>query len=155
MVVGVESLAMSKQQPNSDLWVKVRAAYEQGYADVEIMKLMGTTKEKFYELMSNDPKFREFIEMGRVLSEAWWMEQGRNNLKAKQGERFDTALYTFITKNRFGWAEKIQNSISGEAPLEGMSNDELLTKINQYMNEHAKKFGSNPSMAEMLKATKN
>lgn len=142
---------MSKAQLNPDLWVKVRQAYEQGYADVEIMKLIGVTKEKFYELLSNDKQFKEFIEMGRVLSEAWWMEQGRTNLKVKQGERFDTALYTFFTKNRFGWADKIQNSISGEAPLETMSNDELLTKINQYMNEHAKKLGS---ASEILKMTK-
>ena len=130
------------------IWAEVREAYSTGYSDVEVMKLLKMTKTTFYTTMEDNEDFREFIEMGRVLSEAWWMEQGRTNLKPRQGERFDTALFTFMTKNRFGWSEKL--GIDKDNPGSNLTTDELATKSQNYMHDQAKKLGRDVSMSEIL-----
>ena len=137
----------------ANLWHQVRQAYAEGYSDVEVMRLMRVTKARFYELMAESDDFREFVEMGRVLSEAWWMEQGRTNLKPKQGERFDTALFTFMTKNRFGWSEKL--GVNDKADLDSLTSDAIAGKIHTYMKDHAKKFGTDPAMSEVLSGLSN
>lgn len=140
---------MDKKTPVN--WKGVQELYEQGASDVEVMRYLGLTKPQFYDYMSENAAFKHYVEMGRVLSEAWWMEQGRANLKPKQGERFDTTLYMFFTKNRFGWSEKLSTTVSNDKPSEAMSRDDLLAEIHKFMESYSKQFGTDPTMAQILK----
>lgn len=88
-------------------WKLVTLAYEEGAADVEIARLLDITIADFYRLEEENPAFAKFVEKGRTLSQAWWYEKARKGLFTKE---FNTALWNFNMKNRFGWADKIDTS---------------------------------------------
>jgi hypothetical protein len=48
-------------------------------------------------------EFAEAIEFGEVLCEAWWLSQGRENLKNCM---FNNRLYSMHMCNRFGWTQR-------------------------------------------------
>lgn len=97
----------SAKQSNGPNWQVLLQAYEEGAADVEIARLLKITIARFYELAEESPAFAEFVERGRTLSQAWWYEKGRTGLYSKD---FNTALWNFNMKNRYGWADKVDTS---------------------------------------------
>lgn len=62
---------------------------------------------KFFEMERDLPAFAAFAEKGRTLSQAWWVYQARRNLFNKD---FNTTLFNFNMKNRFGWADKVETT---------------------------------------------
>jgi hypothetical protein len=88
-------------------WIdRVIACYEAGGSDVEVCKVLKSTIPKFNELYRKDAKFAELVDYGRMMSHAWWMEQARMGLKDKS---MNVPLWSFVMKNRFGWADKTEN----------------------------------------------
>lgn len=88
---------------------EIEAAYAEGASDVEIAALLGLTTAKFYQLLEEQPAFAMIVEKGRTLAHAWYMGVGRKNLWNKE---FNTALYNFQMKNRYGWADKVDTTDS-------------------------------------------
>ena len=80
--------------------------YREGGSDVEVCKVIKTTLKKYREMVEVNPKFKELVEYGRLMSEAWWMERARMNLNNKQ---FNTSLWYAVMKNRYGWTDKTEN----------------------------------------------
>jgi hypothetical protein len=100
-------LAKPLETANPSDWIELTMeTYRAGGSDVEVCKAIKTTLKKFNEMVANNPKFAELVEYGRLLSEAWWMEQARFALTNKQ---FNTPLWAFYMKNKFGWADKTEN----------------------------------------------
>lgn len=124
-------------------WDELTDAYGSGAADVEVARLLGITISKFYQLYENNPAFSDFVESGRTLSQAWWYEQARKGLWNKS---FNTPLFNFVMKNRFGWADKIEaadttdkdpvnldqikSQVSGAMKKLAESNPELFSGVN-------------------------
>lgn len=78
--------------------------YAEGASDVEIYGLyLGICHETFTRMVDEDEAFSETIKRGRALSEAWWVKNGRTNLKDKD---FSYTGWYMQMKNRFGWADK-------------------------------------------------
>ena len=50
------------------------------------------------------PEFSEAIRQGEASSKAWWLKQGRENLKNPKG--FHAVLWYMNMKNRHGWKDK-------------------------------------------------
>lgn len=95
-------------------WEALTEAYAEGAADVEIAKMLDITIARFYQLCEEVPAFNSFAEKGRTLSQAWWYEKGRRNLSSKT---FNTALWNFNMKNRFGWADRVEsNDVTNKEP---------------------------------------
>lgn len=90
---------------------QVNEAYAQGMSDAEVMEILGMSRKQFEKRLEVDPTFREWIEMGRTLSEAWWMRQGRIRIT---DNKFNTNLWMFVVKNRFNWAEKVEQTSNGQ-----------------------------------------
>lgn len=88
-------------------WKEISEAYGEGAADVEIAKLLDITIADFYRLEQENNAFAKFAEKGRTLSQAWWYEKARKGLFTKE---FNTALWNFNMKNRYGWADKLDTS---------------------------------------------
>jgi hypothetical protein len=61
------------------------------------------------------------------MSHAWWESQGRINLKTKG---FNTSLWTINMKNRFGWSEKTEQSLT-QIDFENMDDSVLIKKITE------------------------
>lgn len=92
---------------NGPDWKALLAAYGEGASDVEIARLLGITINRFYQLIEETPAFAQFAEQGRTLAQAWWYEKGRTGLWSKE---FNTSLWNFNMKNRYGWADKVDTA---------------------------------------------
>lgn len=103
-----------------DKWIKtITDRYADGYSDVEICKELRITTKQFNKLYSDNSKFAELIDFGRMLSHAWWMEKARTNLTERA---FNSALYVMVMKNRYGWAEKLEASQTDSIDAQSLKN---------------------------------
>jgi hypothetical protein len=55
------------------------------------------------------PEFREAVEIGFTLSQAWWESQGRRNLTNKE---FNNPLYSLVMSHRFNYVKNVSGSIN-------------------------------------------
>lgn len=89
---------------------EVLELYSVGGADIEVKAMIYKWRKTFsHELfqrwIDEEPEFFETIKMGRMLSEAWWNENGRTNLKERD---FNYTGWYMQMKNRFGWSDKVE-----------------------------------------------
>lgn len=99
--------------------------YKNGYSDIEICREMNWTMKQFEENIRRSTVLADLVEMGRVMSRAWWYTAGRTNLNNKG---FNTPLWGFNMKNRFGWADKVEQTTS-ELDDSNLSEDQLQAKL--------------------------
>lgn len=119
-------------------WNKIQAMYSEGASDPEIARALNITMKKFYELVEDVPQFAQFVELGRTLSMAWWYEKGRTGLFA---DKFNSTLFNFNMKNRFGWADK--TDINSSTPDTPQNVDVIKGQISQLIKKLAK---TNPEL---------
>ena len=115
----------------SHSWAKqVIEYYRDGYSDKEVAASMNITFREFNAMLSDNPTFAKLVEFGRTLSAAYWEGLARTNIKNKT---FNTPLYNFYMKNKFGWADKIETTNANENT--NLSLDQLQDKINQQLKK--------------------
>jgi hypothetical protein len=85
--------------------------YKQGYSDTEVAAALNMTKREFNQMLTQEPTFLKIVDFGRTLSAAYWEGLARTNVKNKT---FNTPLYNFYMKNKFGWADKIETTNANE-----------------------------------------
>ena len=51
--------------------------------------------------------FSEAYDIGRAMYESWWLRKGKDGLDDPRN--FNTTLYKFLTGNKLGYSEKIEN----------------------------------------------
>ena len=101
---------------NKPNWQLIEDEYSSGADDVEIAALLGITMPRFFALIQEHSAFADFIDRGRTLSHAWWVAQARKNLTTKG---FNSSLWGFNMKNRFGWADKTEtNDTTDKDPVD-------------------------------------
>lgn len=97
-------------------YLDVLELYAVGGSDVEVKALIYNWRGTFSNDLWNrwikeDVQFSETIKKGRMLSEAWWVSNGRINLKDKD---FNYTGWYMNMKNRFGWTDRLDNTTKGE-----------------------------------------
>lgn len=118
---------LSKVTNKAPDWVgQVKEEYEQGASDVEVCKVLNITMTEFDNYYASNANFARLIDIGRMMSKAWWYSQGR---KALANKEFNSPVWNFNMKNRFGWADKTENYSREDLPIENMSEDELKARI--------------------------
>lgn len=126
--------------PSTKEWInELKDAYLQGASDVEICKILKMTQKEFDSYYERSASFKEMVDIGRMMSKAWWYEQGRRNI---ENTKFNTTLWSFNMKNRYGWADKTENT-SVDADFEDMD----LNKLESMLRKKA------PSVLRLLKPT--
>jgi len=94
---------------------EVLTLYEVGASDVEIKALIWKRRGSFSNdlwdrWLKEEAEFSETIKVGKMLSEAAWTKQGRENLKVKE---FNYVGWYMNMKNRFNWSDRTQQEITG------------------------------------------
>lgn len=110
----------------ADYDVIALAEYANGASDQEVAKELRISMSKFKRLYSSDESFRAVIDDGRGHALAWWMKEGRVNLRNKQ---FSYVGWFQNMKNRYGWADKAEVSDTITKPIEAMSTEDLQKDI--------------------------
>lgn len=93
-------------------WEKdILKLYENGASDTIVKKHIIKIRGKFSNTLWNNwlresREFIEVIETGRVLSQAWWEEKGKD----LEGKGFNTTLWYKNMQNRFGWSDDKKDS---------------------------------------------
>lgn len=79
-------------------------AYGEGKSDLAVCKILGISRKKFMDAYSRNNSFRELVDYGRELSEAWWEDKARENIGNKN---FNTNLYKAYMQQKFDWSDKV------------------------------------------------
>lgn len=102
---------------------------EEGGHLTAVLKAIGISRSihsKFYE---ENEEYRETIDKGKLLSEAWWTEQGRANVANKN---FNNTLFIFMMKSVFRWKDTYPVTTQGET----LANDDEKVQIREkYKNK--------------------
>jgi hypothetical protein len=107
LMVGKEipDVLRGKYKPEAHPFQYIQLSRE-GKSEVEIAAQfsvsVGTLRgwgEKFLE-------FHQAMEIGKAMYEAWWVQEGVNNL---ENRRYNTTLFKFLTGNKLGWSDKIES----------------------------------------------
>ncbi len=88
------------------------------------------TRALWEKWLNENSYFAAVVEFGLELYEAWWVEEGRKNLGAKE---YNHVLWYMNMKNRHGWRDKIEH---------------------QHKKEVRRKFAKKPDDSEWLKTHK-
>lgn len=101
-----------------------------GASVIEVAAAIGIKRSTFYDWCNpSSPRFnsdfKEAVDFGRDVSEAWWMRTGRDNL---HNRNFNSALWYMNMKNRFGWSDKQEtrdaSEFTKESVLDELENDD-------------------------------
>ena len=109
--------------------------YSNGYSDAEVAAAMKITLRAFHQQLADNVTFQTLVEYGRTLSTAFWESQARKNLGNKQ---FNSPLYAFYMKNKFGWADKVETTNTSENTNIDLDTlrAEVLRKVAQLTKAH-------------------
>ena len=119
--------------------------YTNGGSDAEVAAFLRVTIKAFYKQMEDNAAFRELVEFGRTLSQAWWESQFRKNVTNKN---FNSTLLTFYMKNKHGWADKVESSSTSDNI--NVNLDELRTRALAEVTSFIKKHQPELTDAQMV-----
>lgn len=133
---------------------KITDGYKVGMSDVEVCRELDITMKTFNEMYETNEGFQKLVNHGRMLSNAWWMEQGRKNLWNRD---FSVTLWNFNMKNRFGWADKSEVTAQGDGD-KMLNLDDLRSKLHKALPKIIKTYGpelADSKLLEQIKAPKD
>lgn len=116
--------------------------YREGAGDVEIADHLGMTLKQFHSLCEDNDGFREFVERGSTVAQAWWWRQARVNLKNKA---FNSSMWFTNMKNRYGWADKMDTNTTADMDV---SIDHMQRQLAQALKDLGKK---NPELVKSFR----
>ena len=91
---------------NPDLIPKMLALFNEGASIEEICWELDISKQTFYNYEKNHKEFFDAKKKGVEISKGWWKRKGRINLENRD---FNYTGWYMNMKNRFGWADKVEN----------------------------------------------
>ena len=80
----------------------------EGASQIEVMAKLKITKETFNNWINEHEEFSESLDIGKVLSQAWWEKLGRDNMT---NPKFKHPFWHMNMKNRFLWSDKPENEV--------------------------------------------
>jgi hypothetical protein len=128
-------------------WVDIlEQEYAEGADDIEVMAALGLSRADFMNYYESEPSFKEYVDIGRMKSSAFWRRVARKHLFNKS---LNVPVWTFVMKNREGWAEKSE-SVVNDVPANQKSLDELRTQIMAELPELKEKLGIDDKFSDLV-----
>ena len=90
----------------SEMCVILEEMMREGASQIEVMAKLKITKETFNNWINEHEEFSESLDIGKVLSQAWWEKLGRDNMTKP---KFKHPFWHMNMKNRFLWSDKPEN----------------------------------------------
>ena len=100
---------MAKKSKYESVWTeamsrRVSNLFDAGGSIAEVSRMMGISRSTFHAwIVGTDAlkkPFREIVSLGKEASEAWWLQQGRENIDNRS---FNNSLWALNMVNRFSW----------------------------------------------------
>lgn len=133
---GRPSKAKIAEREGGTKWAKeMISLYEAGASDVEVCAHLRLTEKEFEKRYKEDSLFQRLTQIGRLHAKSFWYKQSRLNLNNRS---FNTLLFIKTMQNRYGWADKTENTES--KPENQMSEDELKEEIASLTKRFTKKY---------------
>lgn len=85
-------------------WMSQGNSFESFCAEV-----CNVTKVTGYEWQQVHPEFKEACLKAKQLCEQWWIKKAQDNLLVDKGQSFNSAVWIFFMKCRFGWREEAKD----------------------------------------------
>ena len=102
---------------------------------MEVCAHLRLTEKEFEKRYKEDSLFQRLTQIGRLHAKSFWYKQSRLNLNNRS---FNTLLFIKTMQNRYGWADKTENTES--KPENQMSEDELKEEIASLTKRFTKKY---------------
>lgn len=114
---------------------EIRDLYAEGASDAEVAAHCNITVKDFYKQMQDIPALAQLVDFGRTLSMAFWEKQARKNIDNKQ---FNTSLWAFYMKNKFGWADKTESVNTNEMITGDLDTlrSELMKQVERFIRKN-------------------
>lgn len=98
----------------------------EGISIVELVAEFKVHRSTIYDWEKAHPEFKDALDYGRALAEAWWLRKGRESLNDKT---FRTGLWYMTMKNRFGWRDKAEPVPAAYEDIDKIDDEDKLTEI--------------------------
>lgn len=121
---------MSKPLPK-DWESLVISEYNNGASDPEVAQSLQISMPRFRDLYASDPHFQRTVDTGRGYAQAWWLREGRVNLKDKS---FNYSGWLGNMKHRYGWNDKSELVVDNKVPSK-MSDTDITREIELLKNK--------------------
>jgi transposase len=107
-----------------------------GYSFEACCGILGVTKDTGYKWLQKYPEFADAKKYGEVKSQEWWETEGKLGLWSSKENKFNSAVWIFAMKNRFGWRDKkeITGADGGPLQVSNMTSEEIDHKISELLN---------------------
>jgi hypothetical protein len=93
--------ALYKKEYNELLIERMR----EGRSAVQFCAEIGVSRDTFYEWAKKNKSFAAAYKLGRELCESYWEGVCGEAIHGRAGDKFNTGLFCFYMKNRFGWRD--------------------------------------------------
>jgi hypothetical protein len=96
-----------------DNWRDILLAVgKDGGSIAEMVAAIGLTQTSWTTLKKDDQEFSDYVDDCLLHAQVWWEKHGR---KMASGQAEGNApTWIFNMKNRFGWADKVQQELTGK-----------------------------------------
>lgn len=123
-----------KSKYTPELVAQVKELFEDGNSLVQIAKKVGVNRQSLYnwsnpEHKTYKPEFKLVIEEGKENSQAWWLDQGKENI---HNNKFNTALYKYLTCVMFGWSERQEVTTTSTIQVSSQSKENVAAAFSVY-----------------------
>lgn len=89
-----------------------------GASKLEVCAELGIRFPTFQDYQQRYPEFREAVEYGQMLSQAWWEKQGRLGAIGKVPINPATWIFNMCNRFRDDWKQRHEHEHSGKLTLE-------------------------------------
>lgn len=117
---------------------EIIAHMEKGFSLQAFAGLLGVSRVTVDAWSAKYPEFKEAKDIATEKGRYFYERVGLDNLTLDKEAPFNTTLWIFTMKNRFGWRDKTETKIDAKF-IDGAEGDAARSKISEYIANRGRK----------------